>query len=296
MSKYLLLRDNQQSGPYSLEKLTEIGLQPSDLVWIQGKSTGWVYAGEIEELTDVLENTSRSSAIEVQNTYALPGDPLLSRPLTENLRGEENPSLNTKYARPLDEIKEMYVHHLEKKNTTKWYKAGLAATIVAVVLLSGFVIKKLVIDKPEKIEIKTATAAIPPAPGQPVTNSENFQNALSKEFIPIETKPKKAKPIDLKKLVAVEANDYHVKLLGGIKDLKLTVQNYSEHLLDKVIIKVDYLKPKGEIVNSEVVIVRNIKSQDSKSVDVPPSARGVKVKYTILHIDSQEYKSVLEEV
>ena len=296
MSNYLLLRDNQQSGPYSLEKLAELGLQRSDLIWVQGKSNGWVYAGEIEELTDMVRNSSASATAEVQSIYpALPSDQLFINPRAQNSRASETPpTLETKYSRPLDEIKEMYVQHLEKKGKTKWYKAGLVASIAATILLSGFVIKKLVIDKPEKIEIKAADT--PTSPGEPVTNSQNFQNALSKEFIPIEVKPKKVKPVDLKKLVAIESNDYHVKLLGGIKDLKLTVQNYSEHLLDKVIIKVDYLKPKGEVVNSEVVIVRNIKSQDSKSVDVPPSARGVKVKYTILHIDSQEYKAVLEEV
>ena len=294
MSNYLLLRDNQQSGPYSLEKLTELGLRSSDLVWVQGESTGWVYSGDIEELAELVENTPETSTDEVQNIYpALPGVPLFSRS-TEYSRGDI-PGLETKYTRPLDDIKELYVHHLEKKGKTKWYKAGLVASITAIVLLSGLLIKNFVMDKPERIEIKTADVATPP-PGEPVTNSENFQNALSKEFIPIETKPKKVKPKDLKKLVAVETNDYQVKLLGGIKDLRLTVQNYSDHLLDKVIVKVDYLKAKGEVVNSEVVVVRNIKSQDSKTVDVPPSKRGVKVKYNILHIDSQEYKAVLEEI
>ena len=55
MSNYLLLRDNQQSGPYSLEKLAELGLRSSDLVWVQGESTGWVYAVDIEELAELVE-------------------------------------------------------------------------------------------------------------------------------------------------------------------------------------------------------------------------------------------------
>ena len=294
MSNYLLLRENRQSGPYSLEKLAKVGLQPSDLVWIQGQSEGWVYASEIDELSGLLAKTSEEKTSPIQTTAsALSFDPSFIRS-SDNTRASGTP-LETKYARPLDEIKEMYVQHLEKTGRAKWYKTGLIAAGVILLLLSGLLIKNLAKEKPEEIEIKVSDTPPPSKPGEPVTNSENFQNALSKEFVPVAPKAKK-KPVELKKLIAIQPNDYQVKLLGGIKDLKLTVQNYSDHLLDKVIIKVDYLKSKGEVVNSEVVVVRNIKSQDSKTVDVPPSKRGVKVKYNILHIDSQEYKAVAEEI
>jgi hypothetical protein len=282
MSKYLLLRNNQQTGPHSLEDLQTRGLRSTDLIWIQGKSDGWTYAPEVEELAGFIEEISNSSP-EVQDVSATTAIP--------SYRGQF--TLETKYTRPLDEIKEIYVHHLQKKGKTKVYKTALVLSVLVTLVLSGLLIRKIM-DKPEPVQIKIATA--PPAVSEPITNSENFQNALSKEFIPIETKPKKAKPKDIKKLVSVQANDYRVKLLGGINDLKLTVQNYSDHLLDKVVVKVDYLKPKGEVINSELVTIRNIKSQDVKTIDVPPSSRGVKIKYTILSIHSQEYKTILEEL
>ena len=47
---YLLLRHNQQSGPYSLEELTCMPLQAKDLIWIIGQSTGWRYPEEIDAL------------------------------------------------------------------------------------------------------------------------------------------------------------------------------------------------------------------------------------------------------
>ena len=50
MTSYLLLRDNKEKGPYSLEQLIQIGFKPYDLVWIQGKSAAWRYPGEVEEL------------------------------------------------------------------------------------------------------------------------------------------------------------------------------------------------------------------------------------------------------
>lgn len=47
---YLLLRDNKQSGPYSLDELKTKGLKAYDLVWVEGRSAAWRYPSEIEEL------------------------------------------------------------------------------------------------------------------------------------------------------------------------------------------------------------------------------------------------------
>lgn len=51
MPTYLLLRDNRQQGPFSLEELISKGLKPYDLVWAEGKSAAWRYPGEIPELS-----------------------------------------------------------------------------------------------------------------------------------------------------------------------------------------------------------------------------------------------------
>lgn len=290
MSNYLLLRNNQQSGPYSIEQLKSFTISATDLVWIEGKSSGWTYAGEIDDLNELFENRGKNEEIQVAGftSPALANDAFIKDTSSQrNHSGLEN-----KYSRPLDEIKEMYVDHLQKKEKTKKYKLALVASGIAILLLSGFVLIKWM-ERPEEVQIKVAGTTTP-VPGEPVTNSENFQNALSKEFIPYEARPKKTRPKDLKKMVSVEANEYHVRLLGGINDLQLTIQNYSEHLLDKVSIKVDYLKPKGEVVNTEVVTVKNIKPQETKNIDVPPSKRGVKIKYTILNVYSQEYKALME--
>jgi hypothetical protein len=50
MNKYLLLRDNKQSGPYSVDELAAHGLKAYDLVWLEGKSAAWRYPSEITEL------------------------------------------------------------------------------------------------------------------------------------------------------------------------------------------------------------------------------------------------------
>ena len=51
MMMYLLLRNNKQSGPYSLDDLKTMGLKAYDLVWVEGRSAAWRYPCEIDELS-----------------------------------------------------------------------------------------------------------------------------------------------------------------------------------------------------------------------------------------------------
>jgi hypothetical protein len=51
---YLLLRNNQQTGPYSFEELLQFQLKPQDLIWVEGRSYGWRYPTEIETLKPYL--------------------------------------------------------------------------------------------------------------------------------------------------------------------------------------------------------------------------------------------------
>jgi hypothetical protein len=50
MSAYRLLRNNKESGPFSLEEITAIGFKPYDLIWVDNKSAAWRYPYEIAEL------------------------------------------------------------------------------------------------------------------------------------------------------------------------------------------------------------------------------------------------------
>jgi hypothetical protein len=50
MSSYLLLRNNKESGPYTMDEIKGMSLKPYDLLWVVGKSAAWRYPGEITEL------------------------------------------------------------------------------------------------------------------------------------------------------------------------------------------------------------------------------------------------------
>lgn len=54
---YLLLRKNQQTGPYTYEELLQQQLLPTDLIWVEGISTAWIYP---PELTDLMAKAASS--------------------------------------------------------------------------------------------------------------------------------------------------------------------------------------------------------------------------------------------
>lgn len=50
MNTYRLLRDNKETGPFSLQELLSKQLKAYDLVWVENRSAAWRYPSEIEEL------------------------------------------------------------------------------------------------------------------------------------------------------------------------------------------------------------------------------------------------------
>lgn len=58
---YLLLRNNQESGPYTVDELLQQHLQPTDLIWVEGHSHAWAYPSELDEIKYFLTYTPADS-------------------------------------------------------------------------------------------------------------------------------------------------------------------------------------------------------------------------------------------
>lgn len=61
-NSYILLRKNEESGPFEFEDLQRMGLQPGDLIWVEGQSVSWLKPSEIQELKKLpLRNKNNSN-------------------------------------------------------------------------------------------------------------------------------------------------------------------------------------------------------------------------------------------
>ena len=314
MKKYLLLRDNHESGPHSIEQLGSMGLCPFDLIWIEDESMAWKYPEEIEELKSLImfdtapENVNLPSDKSENVFVSLP--PNFNQKKRKEPEGyslfdvsQREPVLETKFVQPLEELKENY--RVSKEDKPVWNKPILrrsnTASVIAVfagVVFGALLIKKMVDGSApgSSEQIVAATPIIDRETERPA--GEDYKNALVTEIVPVyKTSPAKTtKPSNIKKQLKIAASDYKVGLFGGINGLQLTVFNTSVQVVDRVIVAVDYLRPNGVVVQSENVAFSTIKPKGAQTIAIPGSNRGVKVRYKILKVYSHNYKADLKQV
>ncbi len=134
MTTYILLRDNRESAPLSLDQLRELGLRPNDLVWVEGQSASWRNPHEIRELKELSQAQAQSATITEKKSVfvampekqAVAEKPKTNVPVISDtpsyssfeVREAEKPKeeMETKFSMSMDEIKERYVKSLENRN------------------------------------------------------------------------------------------------------------------------------------------------------------------------------------
>jgi hypothetical protein len=92
-------------------------------------------------------------------------------------------------------------------------------------------------------------------------------------------------------MVSIRSNDYYVVAFGGIRNLQLTVLNDSKYVLDKVTVKVDYVRPNGATFKSDNIQFKGVSANGSSTIRMPDTNRGVKVYYKIVKVESKEFKN-----
>jgi len=164
MNKYLLLRDNKQSGPYTVDELAANGLKAYDLVWLEGKSAAWRYPSEIPELRPF------APVVEEQpfdRFYKKPETKTIESPAKDNTRVQQSSSV-------YDQVRKS-----EEIIPSKQYVQMSSGSKKIHVSLPGAKSTEPLISKAPKEEPRTVEPSlfIPPVekitlPSQPVLNDE----------------------------------------------------------------------------------------------------------------------------
>ncbi|PZR22304.1 MAG: hypothetical protein DI535_26515 [Citrobacter freundii] len=88
--------------------------------------------------------------------------------------------------------------------------------------------------------------------------------------------------------VSVSSNDYKRVALGGIRNLELTVSNHSKYDLDEVAVELQYLKPGDQILKTQIVQFKSVGANNTETLRIPDTNRGVKVQFRIVRIGSSQ--------
>ncbi|MGH2563937.1 MAG: hypothetical protein ACRDE5_05460 [Ginsengibacter sp.] len=139
----------------------------------------------------------------------------------------------------------------------------------------------------------TATNNMLPQTDATIAASDSSNNKNEKNTKPVSDVVIKPVTIaDISSKIALETNDYHVGAMGGIRNLKMTLQNGSGYLLDKVTVELKYLNPDGNIIKTDQLYFQNVGPQDAAVLDIDKSKRGVKVEYKITNIECKAINSL----
>ena len=142
MASYLLLRNNKESGPYSLEALIQLGLKPYDLVWIEGRSAAWRYPSEVDDLKFY------APVIEEQ-----PYDRFYKKPSDEKKEKEAQPVVKVKQA-VIAETEQQTIHEINNAADEVEIKTPKKQVFVSMPANTG---RTVFIKKTD--EVKTTIAA-----------------------------------------------------------------------------------------------------------------------------------------
>jgi hypothetical protein len=121
------------------------------------------------------------------------------------------------------------------------------------------------------------------AVSQQITNHQEVQQRVAGQFIERRAYYRR----NWQQFIAVTAGDYRTGLLGGIKDLNITVNNQTEYALDNVVVKVEYMRNNNEIFKTEQYTISNIPEKGTRSIAASNSRKGSKVNVKLLSITSQ---------
>ncbi|HYO22779.1 MAG TPA: hypothetical protein VER36_10260, partial [Flavisolibacter sp.] len=207
---YLLLRGNQQTGPFNLEELLQFDLKPFDLIWIEGRSAGWYYPQEIPSLQphlSFLKQTPASStpapplssvekpaeAVGPKKIFvAMPSNAIKEEPTpkpsfsplfnydnekakaSETLQARQPEELRTTYAKSLEEIETHYVDRAYQKKTKKKTPVSVKGLVVACLIIGGAFASWQMLQSSDKNPAETLpeqTAFLPAANELPVNTT-----------------------------------------------------------------------------------------------------------------------------
>lgn len=313
MKRFLLLRNNVETGPFTLDELTAQHLESKDLIRIEGRSTAWNHPTELELLQLAMGASIAEEKPQMRVTASIAKSIFAALPPQNKPRIAA--SIGTRTMKPTEQetsfslsLADHDTYRLTQAPTRRRpaqtfsnsHNAIWVGCIVAGLLFSALLIKDILdtYNKHGAIRKPTALAAHDRSDFEAEVQEQLYQNALTTEVVPVDTvtmQPVKREPVkvNLKKLVQLEANDYRVGLLGGVKNLRMLVINKSAFILDKVRFELQYLKPNGDVLKTENLVVRAVAPKSSKGLAVPTANRGVKVAYRITGIQSHQHSNAL---
>lgn len=293
MLQYRLLRDNRETGPYSLDDLIALPLKAYDLIWVDGKSAAWKYPSEYEELKayappatdDLYHPLPATATVETprKNVEKSPQKRFVSVILPGGAATDKK-TITPAHEMPAFSESVAVAHNgwqVEEKLHIDWprsrqqrsYKPYAAGAVVLLLLAGGIYF----LGKPRTAERSSVED------NHAAGNLASYAASTSTPGNTIMVTPLEFAV--LKKDITVQTNDYGTGVFGGITDLQITVGNSGNTVLRDVVLQIDYLANDKAFVDAETLHIPYLPAGASRLVQVPSTDKGVAVQTRIISVN-----------
>lgn len=114
---------------------------------------------------------------------------------------------------------------------------------------------------------------------------QQYQNDRESE-INAEEDTKRMIRNDITSYVIADRSDYSYSEFGGISNLKISVTNNTDYLLDNVQVRVIYIKANGDVWDSKIIDFNLVNPHAKSTMKIGDTSRGTSVQYEIVSIKS----------
>jgi len=108
-----------------------------------------------------------------------------------------------------------------------------------------------------------------------------------KEVVNSDNSTKRKIRNNIRAYVKAESNTYQYSKFGGISNLKINVINTSDYTLDRVRVKITYVKANGGVWETRDECFYAVKGNSTETHRIPDTKRGTSVEYEIASIKSK---------
>jgi hypothetical protein len=92
---------------------------------------------------------------------------------------------------------------------------------------------------------------------------------------------------DIASYVKAEGNENAYSKQGGAGDVKISVTNSTDYMIDNVKVKIIYTKANGDVSNERTIDFNSIDPQSKNTMPVPGTQQGTSIQYEIVSIRSK---------
>lgn len=245
-------------GPVSLHEFCSNRYYKSTLIWYEGL-TGWVNIEDCDDFKHLI-GTMPTPALDSVTPQPLPD---IAPPLSKRT--------------------------VPARSSNRKYMVIALILFLTLLGLSAYYFNSRVDNSSE-----AAMASDTMQSSTPVIDSVATREAELVRKAQLETEMKTHR-MNWEKFIIAVPNDYKQRDIGGIDDLKVIVKNTSPYTIDKVSVKVSYIKANGDVYQTEMLQFDNVPANDNKELFAPKSDRGVKVTCTIIAVTSQEMNFCMDK-